>query len=211
MKFSFWYVTCKHFPEITHQYILLALFFLQLKHFETSGLLCVVKGILQDIGLNLRYSPVLQISNFSLTKNAVSCSKLFSLNNFTFSLNEAPKAHYFCFLLLIESSAVQQHSNKATLPNIKTFSTVKLALCVQSLCSLLHNKFLVFHISDNCWKRSRTLWTLPSHNSRSFEGLGFRACCNASAQSHYPVLKTKRSGGTTGKCSLWDEGQITSR
>jgi len=34
--------------------------------------------------------------------------KLFSLKNFALSLNEAPKAHYFCFLLLIQSSAVQQ-------------------------------------------------------------------------------------------------------
>jgi len=37
-----------------------------LKHFEASGLLCVVKGILLlDIGLNLRYALVLQISHFS--------------------------------------------------------------------------------------------------------------------------------------------------
>ena len=70
---------------------------------------------------NLKYSPVLQISNFPLTKKAVSCVKLFSLKNFILSLNEAPKARYFCFLLLIKSSAVQQKSNKATLPNTKTF------------------------------------------------------------------------------------------
>jgi len=150
MKLSFWYLSCKHFPEITHQYILFALLFLCLKHFETSALLCVVKGILLDIGLTLRYSPVLQISNFSLTKKAVSCVKLFSLKNFILSLNEASRAHYFCFLLLIQSSAVQQKSNKATSTNTKTFSTVKLALCEQSLCSLLHNNFLVFNMSDNC-------------------------------------------------------------
>jgi len=47
--------------------------------------------------------------------------KLFSLKNFTLSLNEAPKAHYFCFLLLIQRSAVQQKSNKATLPNTNSF------------------------------------------------------------------------------------------
>jgi len=76
--------------------------------------------------------------------------KLFSLKNFILSLNEAPKAHYCSFLLLIQSSAVQQESNKATLSNTKTFSTVKLALCVQSLCLLLHNNFLVFNFSDNC-------------------------------------------------------------
>jgi len=124
MKLYFWYLSCKHFPEITHQYILFALLFLHLKHFETSALLCVVKGILLDIGLNLRYSPVLPIRNFPLTKKSVSCMKLFSLKNFILSLNEAPKAHYFCFLLLIPSSAVQQKSNKATLPNTKIYSTV---------------------------------------------------------------------------------------
>jgi len=101
--------------------------------------------------------------------------KLFSLKNFTLSLNEVPKAHYFCFLLLIQSSDVKQKSNKATLPNTKTFSTPKLALCVQSLCLLLHNNFLVFNISDNCCKSSHNLWMLPNHNSRSLEDLGFRA------------------------------------
>ena len=111
-----------------------------LKHFEIPALLCVVKGILLVIGLNLRYSLVLQISNIPYSlKKSVSCVKLFSLKNFTLSLNEAPKAHYFCFLLLIQSSGVQQKSNKVTLPNTKTFSTAKLALCVQSLCLILHN------------------------------------------------------------------------
>jgi len=41
------------------------------------------------------------------------------------SLNEAPKAHKFCFLLLIQRSAVQRKSNKATLPNTKNFSNCK--------------------------------------------------------------------------------------
>jgi len=50
--------------EITHQYIVFDPLFLHMKHFETSTLLCVEKGILLDIGLNLKYSPVLQISNF---------------------------------------------------------------------------------------------------------------------------------------------------
>ena len=124
MKLHFWYVSCKHFPEITHQYILFAPLFLRLKHFEASAFVCVVKGILLDIGLNLWHSLVLQsqISNFPYSlKKAVSCMKLFSLKNFTLSLNEAPKAHYFLFLLLIQSSAVQQKSNKANLPNTKTF------------------------------------------------------------------------------------------
>jgi len=97
---------------------------LHLKHFEASASLCVVNGILLDIGRNLWHSLVLQsqISNFACSlKSSVSCVKLFSLNNFILSLNEAPKAHYFCFLLLIQRSAVQQKSNKATLPNTKSF------------------------------------------------------------------------------------------
>jgi len=97
---------------------------LRLKNFEASALLCVVKGILLEIGLNLWQSLVLQsqISNFPYSlKKSVSCVKLFSLKNFTLSLNEAPKAHYFCFLLLIKRSAVQQKSNKAALPNTKRF------------------------------------------------------------------------------------------
>ena len=207
MKLYFWYLSCKHFPEITHQCILFALLFFHLKYFETSTLLCVAKGILPDIGLNLRYSPVLQISNLPLTKKAVSCLKLFSLKYFMLSLNEAPKAHYFCFLLLIQSSAVQQKSNKALLPNIKTFSTVKLALCVQSLCLVLHNNFLVFNTSNNCWKSSHNLWTLPNHKSRVTWGFRFPSMLQrAHSISYRPVLKTKCSVGTTGKCSLWDEG-----
>jgi len=166
MKLYFWYLSCKHFPEITHQYILFALLFLHLKHFEISALLCVVRRILLDIGLNLKYSPVLQISNFQLSKKAVFCVKLFSLKNFILSPNKEPKAHSFCFLLLIQSSAVQQKSNKASLPNTKTFSTVKLTLYPQSLCLLLHTNFLVFNISDNCWKSSHNLWTLPNHKIR---------------------------------------------
>jgi len=125
--------------------------------------------------------------------------KLFSLKNFTLSLNEVPKAHYFCFLLLIQSSDVKQKSNKTTLPNTKTFSTPKLALCVQSLCLLLHTNFLVFNISDNCCKSSHNLWMLPNHNSRSLEDLGSEHVRSISCR---PVLKTKRSGRTAGKCSL---------
>jgi len=124
MKLYFWYWSCKHFSEITHQYILFAPLFLYLKHFEASALLCVVKGILLDIGLNLWHSrvPQSQISNFPYSlKKSVSSVKLFSLKNFTLSLKETPKVHYFCFLLLIQCSAVQQKSKKATLPNTKSF------------------------------------------------------------------------------------------
>jgi len=71
-------------------------------------------------------TPVPQYSNrksviFLLTKKSVCCVKLFSLKNFTLSLAEAPKAHYFCFLLLIQRFAVQQKANKATLPNTQCF------------------------------------------------------------------------------------------
>jgi len=65
----------------------------------------------------------------------------------------------------------------------KAFFIVKLALYVESLCLLLHNNFLLFSISDNSWKSSHNLWTLPNHNSRSLEGLGFRACYSVIAQS----------------------------
>jgi len=75
MKFYFWYLSCKNFPEITHQCILFAPLslhfnpfctaratysghFLHLKHFEATALLCVVKGILLDIGRNLWHSLV---------------------------------------------------------------------------------------------------------------------------------------------------------
>jgi len=196
----------KHFPEITHQYILIAPLFLHLKHFETSALLCVVKGILLDIGLNLRYSLVLQISNFPLTKKCcLLWENIFVKEVCTFT-KRGTKSAFFCFLLLIQSSAVQQNSYKATLPNTKTFSPVKLALCVQSLCFLLHNNFLAFNISDNCWKSSRNLCTLPNHNLVTW---GFRfpsMLQRVRSISYRPVLKTKRFGGTTGKCSLWDDG-----
>jgi len=112
--------------------------------------------------------------------------KLFSLKNFILSLNEAPKAHYFCFLLLIQSSAVQQKSNKTTLPNSKTFSPLKLALCVQSLCLLLHNNFLVFNISDHCWKSSHNLWTLPNHKSRVTWGFRFPSMLQCVHSISYP-------------------------
>jgi len=86
-----------------------------LETFWSICVTCVVKGILLDIGFNLWHSLVLQsqISNFPHSlKKCVFCVKLFSLKNFTLSLNEAPKTHYFCFVLLIQCSAVQQKSNK---------------------------------------------------------------------------------------------------
>ena len=77
------------------------------------GTLCC-EGVLLDIGRNLWQCLVLQSqisSKFPLTKKYVFCVKLISLKNFTLSLNEALKAHYLCFLLLIQRSAVQQKSN----------------------------------------------------------------------------------------------------
>jgi len=96
------------------------------------------------------------------------------LNNFTLSLNEAPKAHYFCCLLLIQrSSGVQQKSNKVTLPNTKSFFYCKTPV-VRAIATFI--AFLVFYISDNCWNSSHNVWTLPNHNSPSLVGLSFRAC-----------------------------------
>jgi len=95
-----------------------------LQTFWSICITCVVWGILLDLGLNLWHSLVFQsqISNFPYSlKKCVFCVKLFSLNNFILSLKESPKAHYFCFLLLIQRSAVQQKSNKATLSNTKSF------------------------------------------------------------------------------------------
>ena len=110
-----------------------------LSSLETCWSICITLCFKRytAIGLKSWHSLVLQsqISNFVYSlKKSVSCVKLFWLKNFTLSLNEAPKAHYFCFLLHIQRSAVQQKSNKATLPNTKFFSTAKLVLYVQSLC-----------------------------------------------------------------------------
>ena len=95
MKLYFWYLSCKYFPEITHQYILFAPFFLHLKYFEASALLCVVKGILLDIGLNLWHSLVLQaqISNFSYSlKICLLCETIFVEEFHTFTKRGAESA-----------------------------------------------------------------------------------------------------------------------
>ena len=186
MKLYFWYLLCKHFPEDTHQYILFAPLFLHLKHFEASALLCVVKYILLDFGRNLWHSLVLQpqISNFPYSlKNSVSCVKLFSLKHSTLSLNEATKAHCFCFLLLIQLSAVQQKSNKVIFPNTKYFFNCKARVVRTVAVFIVSQYFLVFNISDNCSKSSHILWTLSDYNCQSPEGFGFQACYSASTQS----------------------------
>ena len=64
MKLCFWYLPCTHFPEIIHQYILFDPLFHHLKRVETSAILCVVKRILLVNELIVRYSLVVQISNF---------------------------------------------------------------------------------------------------------------------------------------------------
>ena len=210
MKLYFWYLSCKHFPEITHQYILFALLFLHLKHFETSALLCVVKRILLDIRLNLRYSLILlsQTSNFpySLKKICLLYETIFVEEFYIFTKRGAESAlFFFCYsfkVLLFSKNQIRLLCKK---PN--AFSTVKLALCVQSLCLLPHDNFFVFNTSDNCWKSSHNLWTLPNHNFRVTWGLRFPSMLQRFRSIFYrPVLKTKRSGETTGKCSLWDDG-----
>ena len=93
-------------PLLTNIFFCSPLF--RFKHFEASALLCVVKGTLLDIGRNLWHSLALQwqISNFPYSpKKSASSVKLFSLKNSILSLNEAPKAHYFYFLLLIQPVA----------------------------------------------------------------------------------------------------------
>jgi len=84
MKLYVWYFSCKHFPEITHQYILFAPLFL-----ETFRNICVTfccEKILLDIGLNLRYSLVLQITNipYSLKKSLL-CEIIFVEEFYTFT------------------------------------------------------------------------------------------------------------------------------
>jgi len=158
--------------------------------FQMLNKIVCLSVCLLDIGLNLWHSLVLQsqISNFPYSlKKSVFCVKLFSLKNFTLSLYEAPKAFLLFFLLVFCYSfnillfGKNQIGLLCQIP--KAFSTIKFALYVQSLCLLLHNNFLVFNMSDNCWKSSHNLWTLPNHNSWSLEGVGFRACYSASVQS----------------------------
>ena len=48
------------------------------------------------------------------------CETIF-VEEFALSLKEAQKVHYFCFPLLVQRSAVQQKSSKATLPSTKSF------------------------------------------------------------------------------------------
>jgi len=81
-----------------------------LEYFEASASLCVGNGILLNIGRNFWHSLVLrlQISIFPCSlKRSVTFVELYSLKNFIFSLSEAMKRNYFCFLLLIQRSAAQ--------------------------------------------------------------------------------------------------------
>jgi len=98
MKLYFWYLSWKHFPEITHQYILFALLFLHLKYFEASALrwvTCVVKDILLDIGLNLWHAVVLNRKSVIslLTKNiCLLCETIFVGEFYTFTKRGAESA-----------------------------------------------------------------------------------------------------------------------
>ena len=112
----------------------------------------------------------------------------------------------FCFSFNVPLFRKNQTRLLCQTPN--AFSTVKLTLCVQSLCLLPHNNFFVFNIGDNCWKRSHNLWTLSNHNSRSLDGLGFRACYSASAQSPTARFENQTAWllGRLKESSLWDDG-----
>jgi len=91
-------------------------------------LLYVVKGILLDIGLNLRYSLGLlsHTSNFpyTLIKICLLCEIIFVEEFYTFT-KQGTKNALFCFLLLIQHSAFQKKTNKVTLPHTKTFFQCK--------------------------------------------------------------------------------------
>jgi len=66
---------------------------------------------------------------------------------------------------------------------------------IKNFCLLLHNNFLVFNISDNCWKSSHNVWTLPNHNSRVTLGFRFPSMLQRVPSIFYrPVLKTNVLG-----------------
>jgi len=98
MKLYFWYLPCKHFPEITHQYILFAPLFLHLKHFETSALFCVVKGILLDIGHVIWDIPSHSNSVIFPThwKSCLLCETIFNEEFYTFT-KRGTKSALFLF------------------------------------------------------------------------------------------------------------------
>jgi len=124
--------------------------------------------------------------------------KLFSLKNFILSLSEAPKAHYFCFLLLIQCSAVQQKSNKATSPNTKSFFYCKTRVV---RTRYVYYFTIIFQFSTSVITAGkiriicgRCQITIPGHLRVMLQ--------RVRSISYHPVLKTKRSGRTAGKCSL---------
>jgi len=92
----------------------------------------------------------------------------------------------------------ERHVNKATLPNTKTFSTAKLALCVHLLCVLLHNTFLVFNISDELLKKFAQSVDVAKSQFRVTWGFRFPSMLQRVRSISYRlVLKTKSSGRTT--------------
>jgi len=83
-----------------------------LSSLETFRNICATLCCKRNTARHRAYSLVLQIGNFPYSlKKSVSCVKLFSLKNLTLSLSEAQKAHWFCFLLFIQSSGAQQKLN----------------------------------------------------------------------------------------------------
>jgi len=192
MKLYFWYLSCTHFPEITHQYILFDPLFHHLKHFETSAILCVIKRILLVIGRNLRYSPVLQISHFpDSLKNLSPVWNYFRWRILHFHSTRHRKRIIFVFCNTFKVLLVQQKSNKGTLPNTKWFFYCK----TRVLCKIAMFIASQYFFSDNCWKSSHNIWTLPHHDSRSLQDLGFPACYSTSAQSPTaPFWKTNVLG-----------------
>jgi len=184
MKLYFWYLSCKHFPEITHQYILFAPLF-----FETFRNICVTlcckrKAASQWTLFQIFPSTPNQKNSLLTKKICLLCETIFVEEFYTFTKRGTERA-FFVFCCSFKVLVFSKNQIRLLCQTPKLFQLQNPGLCVQSLWLMLHNNFLVFNI-DNCWKRSHNLWTLPNHNSRSLGDLGFRACYSASAQSPTP-------------------------
>jgi len=126
---------------------------------------------------------------------------LFSLKNFTLSLNEEPKAHFFVFCYSFKVLLFSKNQIRLLCRTPNAFSTVKLPLYVRSLCLLLHNNFS-FSTSVITAEKIRIICgryqiTIPGHLRVRFPSMlqQFRSI------SYHSVLKPKCSVGTTVKCS----------
>jgi len=140
MKLYLWYLSCTHFPEITHQHILFDPRFHHLKHVETSAILCVVKRILLVNELNLRYPLVLKISHFPYSlKNLSSVWNYFRWRIIHFHWTRRRKRIIFVFCYSFKLLLFSKNQRRLLCQTPSAFSTVKLAFCLKSLYLLFHN------------------------------------------------------------------------